>query len=187
MEHSYLWGLIEKKMCTFLERFKKSKNVWLRALMQSDCLDSFFKHYNRILQCYFEDVCRPQRIRTSPGLSLDWTLLLTMRFSCPYTLDVLLYQVLWVSKQLCQESVCNVVLCGVVSEQTIVCNPVVLPPTPLQNVLSGIINLCCADSVCLCSTDFVSGSKIKMNISYNISKIIICLLLNIFLLSSKKR
>jgi len=98
-------------MCTFLERFKKSKNAWLRALMQSDCLYSFFiEHYNRILQCYFENVCRPPRICTSPGLSLGWTLLLNMRFSCPYTLDVLLHQVLRVSKQLCQESVCNIVL-----------------------------------------------------------------------------
>jgi len=32
-----------------------------------------------------------------------------MRFSCP-TLDVLLYQVLQVSEQLCQQNVCNVVL-----------------------------------------------------------------------------
>jgi len=40
-----------KKMYPFLERCKKSKNVWLRALMQSDCLYSslFFAHYNRIL------------------------------------------------------------------------------------------------------------------------------------------
>jgi len=85
--------------------------------MQSDCLYSFFlfEHYNRILQCYFEDVCRPQRIRTSPVFSLGWPLLLNMRFSCPYTLDVLLYQVLQVSKQVCQESVCNVVLYSVVS------------------------------------------------------------------------
>ena len=32
---------------------RKSNNVWLRALMQSDCLYSslFFEHYNRILLC----------------------------------------------------------------------------------------------------------------------------------------
>jgi len=37
----------------FLERCKKSDNVWLRALMQSDCLYSslFFEQYNRILLC----------------------------------------------------------------------------------------------------------------------------------------
>jgi len=109
-------ALLKKNVYLFLERFKKFKNVWLHALMQSDGLYSFFfEHYNRILQCYFEDVCRPQRIPMSPGLSLGWPLLLNMRFSCPYTLDVLLYQVLQVSKQLCQESVCNVVLYGVVS------------------------------------------------------------------------
>jgi len=43
-------------MCTcllFLERCKKSYSVWLRALMQSDCLDSssFFERYSRILLC----------------------------------------------------------------------------------------------------------------------------------------
>ena len=34
----------------FLERCRKSNIVWLRALMQSDCLysSSFFEHYNRI-------------------------------------------------------------------------------------------------------------------------------------------
>ena len=32
----------------FLERCRKSNNIWLRALMQSDCLYSslFFEHYN---------------------------------------------------------------------------------------------------------------------------------------------
>jgi len=39
-------------MYLFLERCRKSKNVWLRALMQSDCLYSslFFEHlhYSRI-------------------------------------------------------------------------------------------------------------------------------------------
>jgi len=33
------------------------------------------------------DVCRPHRIRTSPGLGHAWTLILTMQFSC-LTLDV---------------------------------------------------------------------------------------------------
>ena len=37
----------------FLERCRKSNNLWLRALMQSDCFYSslFFEHYNRILLC----------------------------------------------------------------------------------------------------------------------------------------
>jgi len=38
-----------------------------------------------------------------------------MQFLCPYTLDALLYQVLQVSKQLCQESVYNIELNSVVS------------------------------------------------------------------------
>ena len=37
----------------FLERCRKSNNICLRALMQSDCLYSFlfFEHYNHILLC----------------------------------------------------------------------------------------------------------------------------------------
>jgi len=46
-------ALLRKKVNLFLERCRKSNNVWLRALMQSDCLYSslFFEHYNRILLC----------------------------------------------------------------------------------------------------------------------------------------
>jgi len=46
-------ALLRKNAYLFLERFRKSNNVWLRALMQSDCLYSslFFEHYNRILLC----------------------------------------------------------------------------------------------------------------------------------------
>jgi len=44
-------ALIRKYKYLFLERCRKCNNVWLRALMQSDCLYSslFFEHYNRIL------------------------------------------------------------------------------------------------------------------------------------------
>jgi len=44
-------ALLRKCKYLFLERCRKSNNVWLRALMQSDCLYSslFFEHYNRIL------------------------------------------------------------------------------------------------------------------------------------------
>jgi len=64
-----------------------------------------------------------------------------MQFSCP-TLHVVLYQVLQVSnyRDNCVKKV-PVIL-------------VVLHATPLQNILCVFINLCCADSVCLCSTDF---------------------------------
>jgi len=43
--------LLWKNMYLLLERCRKSNNVWLGALMQSDCLYSslFFEHYNRIL------------------------------------------------------------------------------------------------------------------------------------------
>ena len=44
-------ALLRKYKYLFLERCRKSNNVWLRALMQSDCLYSslLFEHYNRIL------------------------------------------------------------------------------------------------------------------------------------------
>jgi len=46
-------ALLRKYKYLFLARCKKSNNVWLRALMQSDCLYSslFLEHYNRILLC----------------------------------------------------------------------------------------------------------------------------------------
>ena len=46
-------ALLRKYKYLFLERCRKSNNVWLRALMQSDCLYSslFFEHYNRISLC----------------------------------------------------------------------------------------------------------------------------------------
>ena len=46
-------ALLRKYKYLFLERCRKSNNLWLRALMQSDCLYSslFFEHYNRILLC----------------------------------------------------------------------------------------------------------------------------------------
>jgi len=45
--------LLRKYKYLFLERCRKSNNIWLRALMLSDCLYSslFFEHYNRILLC----------------------------------------------------------------------------------------------------------------------------------------
>jgi len=46
-------ALLRKNKYLFLERCRKSNNVWLRALMQSNCLYSspFVEHYNRILLC----------------------------------------------------------------------------------------------------------------------------------------
>ena len=46
-----LEALLRKNVYLFLERWKKSNNTWLRALMQSDCLYSSFEHYNRYLLC----------------------------------------------------------------------------------------------------------------------------------------
>jgi len=43
-----------------------------------------------MLQCLFEDVCMPQHIHTLPDLDYGWT-------QCP-TLDIVYYQMLWVSK-----------------------------------------------------------------------------------------
>jgi len=46
-------ALLLKSTYLFLERCRKSNNIWLHALMQSNCLYSstFFEHYNRILLC----------------------------------------------------------------------------------------------------------------------------------------
>jgi len=46
-------ALLRKNTYLFLERCRKSNNMWLRALMQSNCLYSSlsFEHYNRILLC----------------------------------------------------------------------------------------------------------------------------------------
>jgi len=55
MQHAYtLEALYFRNMYLFLERCRKSNNVWLRVLMQSDCLylSLFFEHYNRILLCH---------------------------------------------------------------------------------------------------------------------------------------
>jgi len=46
-------ALLWKNMQLFLERCRRSNNVWLPALTQSDCLHSslFFEHYNCISLC----------------------------------------------------------------------------------------------------------------------------------------
>ena len=46
-------ALLRKYTYLFLERCRKSSKVWLRALMQSDCLYSslIFENYDRILLC----------------------------------------------------------------------------------------------------------------------------------------
>ena len=61
-------ALLRKYTYLFLERCRKS-NVWLRALMQSDCLYSslFFEHYNRILLC--EWVNELSSVRLIDGVS----------------------------------------------------------------------------------------------------------------------
>jgi len=96
--------LLWKYMYHFLERCKKSSNVWLCTLMQSDCLYSsvLFEHCNRILLCGWVliqySVClRVCAYRNTFVLYLalhqGWT-------QCT-TLDVVLhqYQVLQVSEQ----------------------------------------------------------------------------------------
>ena len=53
MWHSYIWGIIKKKLYVLLERCRRSNNVRLPASTQSDCLYSslFFEHYNCVLLC----------------------------------------------------------------------------------------------------------------------------------------
>jgi len=62
-------ALLRKYRYLFLERCRKSNNIWLRALMRSDCLYSslFFEHYNRILLC--ERVIELCSIRLIDGVS----------------------------------------------------------------------------------------------------------------------
>ena len=59
-------ALFRKNTHLFLERYRKSNNIRLRALMQSDYLYSslFFEHYNRILLCEWVIESDP-----SPGFS----------------------------------------------------------------------------------------------------------------------
>ena len=72
-------ALWRKNRYLFLERWRRSNNVWLPALMQLDCLYAslFFGHYNRILlvtECsniavfVRLRVCMSQCIRTLSGL-----------------------------------------------------------------------------------------------------------------------
>ena len=72
--------LLRKYKYLFLERCRKPNHVWLRALMQSDCLYSslVFEHYNRItlwtsdrtLQCPFDRWrVKPQCLRILPRLA----------------------------------------------------------------------------------------------------------------------
>jgi len=45
-----MWTCLLKDACFLKKRLRKSNNVWLSALMQSDCLYSslYFEHHNRI-------------------------------------------------------------------------------------------------------------------------------------------
>jgi len=87
----------------FLQRCKKFSNVWLRALMQSDCLNGysplFFEHYNRILLCDWVPGCCSVSLRACAGhnafvlhqsLARVGLYFLNMLFSYP-TLNVILY------------------------------------------------------------------------------------------------
>jgi len=53
MQHRTFEAFLQTNLYLFLERCRKSSNICLCALMQSDCLYSslFFEHYNRILLC----------------------------------------------------------------------------------------------------------------------------------------
>ena len=61
--------LLRKYKYLFLERCRKSNNVWLRALVQSDCLYSLllFELYNRILLCDW--VIELRSVRLIDGVS----------------------------------------------------------------------------------------------------------------------
>ena len=80
------WSMKHYKSVGFLSIFRMSSPP---AQTQSPLLKIFWPR--------LWDVCRPQRIRTSPGLIQGWTLFRNMRFSCP-TLDVVLLRI---SEKLC--------------------------------------------------------------------------------------
>ena len=89
------------------------------------------------LQCLFEGVCMPQYFCTLPGLDQGWT-------QGP-TLDVVLYQVLWVSEQYSWKSLCN---------------PVALPRnSSLVVLLRLFLSICIVQTVCLYSMDFMFVAK----------------------------
>jgi len=60
-------ALLRKYTYLFLESCRKSSNVWLRALMQSDCLYStlFFEHYNLIHKSHYSVVVLQQVLSVS--------------------------------------------------------------------------------------------------------------------------
>jgi len=139
-----------EKMCTsFLERCRKSNNLWLRALMQSDCSYSSlsFERYNYILLCdwvlgrcsvsLMACAYRPQHIHTLPSLNQGWA-------QCP-TLGVVFHQVLRVSEQSVKKVSVTLCFYRQCRCKTFCC--------------VCFVNLRCADSECLCSMDFVSASK----------------------------
>ena len=87
--------------------------LWLRALMQSHCLywylSLFFEHYNRSLLCDWVPRCYSVSLRACAGhnafvlrqsLARIGLYLWNMLFACP-TLNLVLYQVLQASQQLC--------------------------------------------------------------------------------------
>ena len=71
-------ALLRKNMHLFLERCRKSNNIWLRALMQSDCVYSslYFEHYNRILLCdwvlRYCSFCSFERVSCHNAFVLMW-------------------------------------------------------------------------------------------------------------------
>jgi len=110
-------ALLRKNVHVYREQCIKSNNMRLRAVMQSNCLYSFFLW---TLQPYFSLWLGARMLPLSAmhatthsyftcGLGQGWTLIITTWFLCP-TLDLVLWQVFRVSEQLCWESVYNAVL-----------------------------------------------------------------------------
>ena len=121
----------------------------------------FFKHYNRILLCDRVPGRYSVSLRACAGHNafvLHQSLARVGFYfcSCP-TLDVVLYQVLQVSEQV------SVILWSHHQRH--------YKTFSVTVIFQSVMNLCCAD-VCLCSMDFVSGSKLKIlkYISVNIFK-----------------
>ena len=161
-------AIIRKYKYLFLERCRKSRNAWLRALMQSDCLNSslFFEHYNRILLCdWVLGHCSVCSFESVPGHN---AVVLCLALTS-----------LGISVLLCSSVVPSVTGWWTVVLRMCLC-PVVLPPTPLQNVLLSkclipenqppmplknvlfctFLSTCVEQNMCVCTMDLVSAEKI---------------------------
>ena len=161
-------ALLRKNVYSLLERCRKSNNVWLRALMQSDCLYSslFFERYNRILLCdwvlghcsvcSFEGVsCHNAFVLYLASTTLGISVLLCSSVvpKCYGLANNTVKNVsvtLWLGLQRRCKTFCKVSVCNRINQ----------PPMPFKNVLFCTFkSTCVVQKECVCTMDFVSAGK----------------------------